>query len=134
MIGLMGILLKQEVFQNMVEELKLGGKRGWGGVQGCDLKTMYRKDTVGVRAFGGGRKGDFQEQKDQLKVWVETERAHGNSLNHTDLWTHFTFMLEEEVCRLSSTANFIDDSVEVTTCRQRVADIKARISKVQGSK
>ena len=134
-VQLQSLLSRKHVFEARVRLLKLGGRRGASGrMQGSKENLYERKDTVGVRAAGGGRKGDFKEQKDQLKVWVETERAHGHALNMSDLWTQFKFLMEEEEQRQVHFAATAEDEEARAKAELRRLEVRTRIQKIQSSK
>ena len=134
-VQLQSLLSRKHVFEQRVRDLKLGGKRGSSGrMKGSSEVLHRRKDTVGVRAKGGGRKGDFREQKDQLKVWVANERAHGHALNMSDLWTQFKFLMEEEERKELHNEFQAKDEETRMKAALRKQEFRSRIQKIQASR
>ena len=64
------------------------------GTEGRGLKEQNM--GRGCRATGGGRKPDFPDVEEQVKLWALKERSYGHALNAGDLWREFRHLLQEK--------------------------------------
>jgi hypothetical protein len=93
------ILQKQQVWQKLVEDRKLGkgfsGSSAANGVRTHQCKRA-RKFGVGMRAPGGGRKDRFWHVKLRVKRWLAQERSRCHFVDKQDLLNEFMEQCEEE--------------------------------------
>jgi hypothetical protein len=106
------IAKKKAIYERRIEVLALGRvtglrKRSSSGLSGA--LTNPAGARRGCRDFGGGRRDEFKEQKEQLKQWALKERAHGHALNTGDLWREYKFILQQEANALAKKAAKLEE-------------------------
>ena len=83
------IYVKKDQWGALVKKHGLGKKRGQG------KGKRKRPKNARVRAPGGGRKREFDQQIKDLKHWIEMERSNGHFISKRELLLEFCTRLDQ---------------------------------------
>ena len=83
-------------------------------------KTTQQKRYRGFRAPGAGRKDEFPGVLSDLKVWFESQRCHGHTVQKRHLLDQWKLLLSGELLRLQQSAESSKDALEQASFVKKV--------------
>ena len=83
-------------------------------------KTTQQKRYRGFRAPGAGRKDEFPGVLSDLKVWFESQRCHGHTVQKRHLLDQWKLLLSGELLRLQQSAESSKDALEQASLLKKV--------------
>ena len=134
---LQAIFGKKALYERRIEELSLGKGTGMSKISSTGMSGVMKyavSHSAGCRAAGAGRKDLFKDYKEQVKHWAIKERQHGHSLNATDLWREYKFILQENIRSFMWLAGKLEEgSTERQEKKVQAGMLQDRIAKVEKS-
>ena len=127
------LILRKPEYKARVEQLQLGlgtGRSLGNKSQVVGHQLRHSLNNKGQRARGGGRKNDFEEFFQLVKIYTESERLRGHHLEVDDVYREFVDQVEKRLTMFQ----FKEKYVELSAAEKlRRSQLEERLSKLAGS-